>query len=199
LDTGVLADIYADARATVPVAVFAAVVLLLSGLGGYFYIQSAFDFDAYERFASSPAEFFFRSIVLGTLFGLAMVVAWGGVTMLVLKQIARVQADVLGLARVFAVALVPLVLALLLFVAEFYLALGFIALAAVATLALIGVLESLDVRPGHAWLATMAGLAVFVIVLVFLGHGARDLAPGFFVGDSIRVEIGDFDFDDLLN
>jgi hypothetical protein len=197
LDTGVFAEIYADARATVPVAVFAAVVLLLSGLGGFMFIASAFGFDVYRRIASGSGEFFFRSMLLGTIFALAMVAAWSGITMLLLKQLARVNADFLGLARVFGVALVPLVLALLLFIDDFYLALALIALGGVATLALIGVLESLDVRPGHAWLATMAGFAAFVIVLVALGDGARDLAPGFFVGNTGKFNVN-FDFNDLF-
>jgi hypothetical protein len=49
-------------------------------------------------------------------------------------------------------------------------------------LSLLGVLEAVDVKPGHGWVATIAGVAVFVIVLTFLGHGSRDYAPGFFIG-----------------
>ena len=199
LDTSVFADIYADARATVPVVVFAAVALLLSGLGGMIYIatlsigdqvpsfarelgvRQPSGFDLYKSATGHGAgEFFLLSVVLGTVFGLAMLAAWAGVSTLILKQVARVSVDWLGMARVLCVTTVPLVLALLLFAHDTLYGLGLIAFGGMATLALIGLLESVDVRPGHGWLATIAGFAVFIIVLVFLGYGSRDLAPGFF-------------------
>lgn len=183
LDTSVFGELYADSSATVPVAVFAAVVLLISGLGGMLYISSGPGFDDYDALGGVAAgEFFVRSVILGTVFALLMVAAWSGITMLLLRQIAGVDASIYGLARVLGVALLPLVLSLLLFFDDGFDALGWIALGAVASLALLGVLEAIDVKPGHGWVATIAGFAVFVIVLTVLGHGSRDYAPGFFIG-----------------
>jgi hypothetical protein len=182
LDTSVFAELYSDNAATIPVAVYAAAVLLISGLGGMFFISSQFGFDTYEFVGGSSAgEFFLRSVVLGTVLALVMVAAWSGVTMLVLRQFFGVEANPYGIARVLGVAITPLVLALLLFVNDIYFGLSWIAFGGVASLALIGVLEAIDTRPGPAWLATLVGLAVFVIVLTFLGDGFRDYAPGFFV------------------
>jgi hypothetical protein len=183
LDTSVFADLYADASATVPVAIFAAAVLVLSGIGGMLYISSGPGFDAYDALGGIGAgEFFVRSVILGTVFALVMLAAWSGITKLLLRQVGGVDADVYGIARVLGVALVPLVLSLLLVFDDGFDALGWIALGGVASLALLGVLEAVNVRPGPAWLATIAGFAVFVIVLAFLGHGGRDYAPGFFIG-----------------
>lgn len=180
-DTGVFGDLYQDTRAMVPAAIFAAIVFLIAGFGGYLYIESLFDFDRYELIAHGAGEFFLRSVILGTLFGLLAWAAWAAVTGFLLRQFTGAEIDLMGIARVLAFALAPLVLALLLFWTDVASALSWIALGGVASLAVIGVLESVDVRPGHAWLATLAGFAVFVIVLAFLGHATRDLAPGFFV------------------
>ena len=183
LDTSVFGEVYADASAMVPVAIFAAAVLVLSGLGGMLFISSLYDgFDVYDELLDrhGSAEFFFLSVLLGTLLALVMWAAWSWVTTFLLRQLAGVQADLYGIARVLGLALAPLVLALLLIFDDGFFALGMISLGAVASLAVIGVLESVDVRPGPAWLATLAGFALFVIVLSFLGHGGRDLAPGFF-------------------
>ncbi|MGD9889995.1 MAG: zinc-ribbon domain-containing protein [Dehalococcoidia bacterium] len=183
LDTSIFAELYSDNAATIPVVAYAAAVLLLSGLGGMFFISSQFGFDTYEFVGgSSGSEFFLRSIVLGTVLALVMVVAWSGVTMMVLRQLAGVDANLYGIARVLGVAITPLVLALLLIIDDIFFGLSWIALGGVASLALIGVLEAIDARPGPAWLATLLGFAAFVVVLAFLGHGLRDYAPGFFVG-----------------
>jgi hypothetical protein len=182
LDTSVFAELYQDSAATIPVAIYAAAVLLLSGIGGMFFIASQFSFDTYEFVGGSSAgEFFLRSVVLGTVLALVMLAAWSGVTMLILRQFFGAEANPYGIARVLGVAITPLVLALLLFVNDIYFGLSWIAFGGVASLALIGVLEAIDTRPGPAWLATLVGLAAFVIVLTFLGDGLRDYAPGFFV------------------
>ena len=181
-DTSVFGEVYKDTSATVSVAIFAAIVLLLSGLGGYLFIANSIGFDRYELVAHGSGEFFFRSILLGTIFGLVLWLAWSFITSWLLRQFANVDADFLGIARVLGIALLPLVLALLLFIDDAFLGLSWIALGGVAALALVGVLEALDVRPGHAWLATLAGFAVFVIGLTILGDDLSDFAPGFFVG-----------------
>lgn len=184
LDTGVFADIYRDAGATVPIAVYAAAVLVISGLGGFLLVDSLYgSFDVYDRIGGSSAGgFFLRSVVLGTIFALVLLGVWSGATMLVLRQLARVETDALGLARVFGVAITPLALALLLFIDDIFFGLSWIAMGGITALALIGLMESVDVRPGPAWVATLAGFVLFVAGLAVLGHGFRDLAPGFFVG-----------------
>jgi hypothetical protein len=111
-----------------------------------------------------------------------MLAAWSGIVMLVLRQLAGVEVNLYGVARVLGVAVTPLILALLLFVNDVFAGLSWIALGGVASLALIGILEAIDAKPGYAWLATFLGFAAFVIVLTFLGSDLRDLAPGFFVG-----------------
>ena len=183
LDTSVFGEVYADRSATIPAAVFGAVVLLISGIGGMLLIANSIGFDIYgSEFADGhgAGEFFLLSVILGTAIGLAMTAAWGWITAFLLKQLAKLDVDWLGIFRLLCLALTPLVLALLLVFDDAFQSLGYIAIAGVATLALIGVLESLEVRPSHAWLATLAGLIVFIIVLDVLGDSTRDLAPGFF-------------------
>jgi hypothetical protein len=181
LDTSVFGELYADRSATIPAATFAIAVMLLSGIGGMLYISTRFGFDNYE-FAGGAGggEFFIRSVILGAVFGLVALAAWCGVTLLLLRTVGGVEPDIYGLARVFGVALAPLILALLLFLNDTFYALSLISLGGAASLGLIGVLEAVDVKPGPAWLATLAGFAAFVIILTFLGHGFRDYAPGFF-------------------
>jgi len=183
LDTSVFGELYADASATIPVAIFAAIVLVISGLGGMLFINSLVGFDFYRLGDGHGAgEFFLLSVILGTILGLIALGLWGSITMGLLKQFGGVDADILGLARVFGVAIVPLVLSLLLFIDSWFFGLSWITMGAVGSLAIIGVLEAVDVRPGPAWLATLVGFAAFVVLLTLLGGSTRDLAPGFFVG-----------------
>lgn len=183
LDTSVFGELYADRSATIPAAIFGAVVLLISGIGGMLLIANSIGFDIYgSEFADGhgTGEFFLLSVLLGTVFALAMTAAWAWITAFLLGQLGKIQVDWLGVFRLLCFALAPLVLALLLVFDDGFQSFGYIAIAGVATLALIGVLESVDARPGHAWLATLAGLIVFIIVLDLLGDSTRDLAPGFF-------------------
>jgi hypothetical protein len=183
LDTSVFGEVYADRSATIPAAIFGAVVLLISGIGGMLLIANSIGFDIYgSEFGDGhgAGEFFLLSVFLGTVIALAMTAAWAWITAFLLDQLAKADVDWLGIFRLLCFALTPLVLAVLLVFDDGYQSLGYIAIAGVATLALIGVLESVDARPGHAWLATLVGLIVFVIVLDLLGDSTRDLAPGFF-------------------
>lgn len=180
LDTSVFGEFYSDASATIPVAAFAALVLLISGLGGMLYIANGVGFDLYGRFAHSAGTFFLLSVVVGTILALVLLAAWAGVTQFLLKQFGGAQADFLGIARVLAVSIAPLALTILLVITDLYPSLAYLMLGAVAALALIGILESVDVKPGHAWVATIVGFAVFVIALTLLGRHESDLAPGFF-------------------
>ncbi|MGH2585818.1 MAG: hypothetical protein ACRDJE_12975, partial [Dehalococcoidia bacterium] len=157
----------------------------ISGLGGMLFINSLFGFDLYGSRAAdghSAGEFFLLSVILGTILGLVALGLWSSITMGLLKQFGGMDAEILGLARVFGVAIVPLVLSLLLFIDSWFFGLSWIAMGAVGSLAIIGVLEAVDVRPGPAWLATLVGFAAFVVLLTLLGGSTRDLAPGFFVG-----------------
>jgi|GEM_PF-1763672 len=181
LDTSVFDEVYRDTNATIPVAVLVAALLFISGIGGYFYIDGLISFDRYDLIAHSAGAFFLRSMIFGTIFGVLMWLAWSGVTMLLLNQLTPTKADFLGIARVIGLAFLPLLLSLLMIVNDFFIGLSWIVLAGIAALAVIGVLEAVDVKPGPAWLVTLGGFAVFVIVMTFLGHGFRDLAPGFFV------------------
>lgn len=182
LDTSVFGEVYRDTNATIPVAVFAAVVLLISGLGGMIYIAQSVGFDIYELGGHSAVEFLLFSAILGTVFALAALAAWAGVTMFAVNQFGAARADFLGLARVLGLAIAPLVLTILLFLDElwYFAGLGWLIFGAVVSLAVIGVLEAVEVRPGQGWAATLLGFLAFTVILVFLGADTRDLAPGFY-------------------
>src|SRR5262249_41344682 len=150
MDTSVFEEVYRDTAASIPVAVYVAVVLLISGLGGYFYINDKLGFDVYKHVGHSAGSFFLLSIILGTVFGLLMWAAWAWITSFLLKQLAHVQTDLLGVARVLGLAFVPLALALFMFVgdAEIWTWLSWIAFGAMSALAIVGILEAIDTRPG---------------------------------------------------
>lgn len=196
LDTSAFGEVYRDKNATIPVAVFVAAVMVLSALGGYLFIDGTIGFDLYSgqgfrdlglpgtqlsrSFGPSAGEFILRSMIIGTLLAGAMLVAWAFITQLLLKQLGKVQADPIGLVRVLGLSLAPFVFGLLLFITDTARGLGWLVMGAVAALATVAVLESEEVRPGPALIATLAGFFAFVIVLTFLGQSTRDWAPGFF-------------------
>lgn len=183
LDTGVFADVYKDQRATIPLAIFAAVALIVSGIGGLLYIEFNNGFDVYERVAGiGIGEFIVRSLLAGTIVALIFTAAWAGVTMLMLNNLlGRAGVDFLGILRVLLLALAPLVLSILMLIEDLVVAVGIISVGGTLALAVIGILEAVDVKPGHAWLATLAGFAVFAILLTLFGNDFRDFAPGIFM------------------
>jgi hypothetical protein len=151
----------------------AAAVALLGGLGAWLW--------GVFNLTSTPDGFFVDTVILGTIFTLLLLAGWFVITYVILVQVFRVTIALDALIRVFAVAIVPLALGFLVFIPElnFWIALSSIAF----TLGLLAfaLRAAFSVTRMQAIQATLAGFAVFAIVLSLLITANDIFATGAFV------------------
>jgi hypothetical protein len=157
-------EAWGELRDNASLTVFAGVVLvlvaLLGGIGAWLWGEFMFDY--------TPDDWFVDTVILGTIFTIILLVAWAAVTYLLLTSVfgATVAPD--AMLRIFAVALIPYALTILMFIPEvnFFIALG--SLAIVFCLLKFGVQTAFSVSRMHAAQATLAGFAVFAILMALL-------------------------------
>lgn len=175
LDTTVLDEVRTDTSQTLPAVVVVIVSTLLSGLGGWLW----WIFSDY----SDSGEFFFKSVIIGSILSVGLWFVWVGITYVMLNQVFSARADAWELVRVMGFAAAPLGLSIVMFIPmlEFGLALASIVLFFGFTV--IAVQSATDAPAGKALVATAAGFAVWALVLFLLVSDENILAPGIFIFD----------------
>ncbi len=182
-DTSVFREARDDPAALIPALVVAGVSILLMALGGWLWLQ----FKLGENPLIDSGRFFFRSVIFGTIFGVAAWAGWVWAAAAVLSYMFRRPTSFRGLAGALGLAAAPMAVGLLMFIDPLRTAFGVGAVAAAAMLTQTAMQESTDATPGEAFIANSAGLALFVIVLALLGRGSANLAPGIFSLPSLDI------------
>ncbi len=131
-----------------------------------------------------------RSMVIGTISGTLLWLAWALVATLLLGWAFRRQADLGRMVRVMGLAYVPFAFQVLLFLGSLDLAVGIIAVSGTVLLVNHAIASASDASPLEVVLANMAGFAVFAAVLALLGQGTTDFAPGIFALDPNVASVG---------
>ncbi len=177
-----------DPAATVYAVGVVVVATVLAALGGLLW----------GRFSASPPpifdvdvnRFFIRSVVLGSIFQVALWALWVGVTWFYLRQIFLL-ADVTpqSLVRTMGFAFAPMALQLLLFMPVLEFPIGLIALGATVACSVLAVRAASGATPGQALVATLVGFMLFVLGLGLLGNSDADLAPGIFALDPNAISV----------
>jgi hypothetical protein len=182
LDTSVFDEVKSDVNATIPAVVVAVAATLLAGIGGllWWIVEDYGD----------TGEFFFKSVILGGIFAVALWVAWLAVVYAVLTQVFREQTDVYQLLRTMGHAAAPLGLGVLMFIpgVDFGLALASIAL--FFGLTTIAIQATTQADPAKVLVANTIGFTVWAAVLAILASDDNVFAPGIFVFDSIADGVG---------
>jgi len=169
-----------DSAAFTPFAIgWAVIVVILGGLGAYLWGELLVEGD-------TPDGWFSDTIILGSLFTLLLLLAWMGVIYFVLGQMFGVSMTPDALLRVFAVAISPLALGLLMFIPEFNFLLGVSSLALTFCLLVFALESAFGVSHANAAVAAFAGFAVFAIILALLITADNAYANGFFVLEHIE-------------
>ena len=176
LDTTVFDEVRLDAAATVPSVIVAAASILLSGLGGWLW-WSMQDFG-------DKGKVLMQSMILGSIFAMALWVAWVLIVYVLLTQVFRAQADVQQLVRVMGLAAAPLALTVLMFIPGADFGIGLASLALFFGLSTIAVQSATNASAGTVLVCNAAGFAVWAIVLGFLVTDSSFFAPGFFLMDA---------------
>ncbi len=173
LDTTVFDEVRLDASATVPCAIVAVASIFLAGLGGWLWW-------AMQDFGDK-GKVLLQSFILGSIFAIALWVAWLLIVYVLLTQVFRAQADIQQLLRVMGLAAAPLALTVLMFIPGIDFGIGLASLALFFGLTTIAIQTATNASPGAVLAANGAGFAVWAIVLGFLVTDNSFFAPGFFL------------------
>jgi hypothetical protein len=177
LDATVFDDIGDDARATAPALVVAGTSMVLLGLGGWLW-----------WWASGLSELdsvFIKTVVLGTLFSLALWLAWLLVVYLVLQRVANVTVEIEPMLRAAGFACAPLALGLFMVIPGISFGVGITALGVWAVSMHTALRRATGVDGGALVLANAAGFGLWAIVMSLLATSSNQIAPGPFLAESI--------------
>jgi len=177
LDVGVFEEARHDTAATVPSLVVADTSMAMLGLGGWLGWVSSGLLERYDTFA--------RSVVLGTIFSLALWLAWLLVVYAVLLRISNVRLRVEELVRAAGLATAPLILGLGIVLPGLALGVGLVAVAAWVATTQIAIERVSGVSGGPAALANLAGFAAWALVMSLLTTASNRVGPGPFLAESL--------------
>ena len=185
-------DTYEDLRDNPAVTVYAVGVVivstLLAALGGLLW----------ARFAASPPpifdvdirHFLINSVLLGSVFQVALWFVWVGLTWFFLRQIFFVtDVTIQALIRTMGFAFAPMAFQILLVFPVLEFPVGMFAVGATAACSVLAARAASGASPGQALISTLAGFFIFVLALGMLGNSDTDLAPGIFALDPNAISV----------
>lgn len=191
LDTSVFDEVKADPTATVPALIVAVAATFLAGVGGWLWW-------IFQDFHNS-GEIFVKSVILGSIFSVALWVVWLLVAYVILTQVFREQADWQQMLRTMGLAAAPLALSLLILITPIGLGIGLASVALFFGMTTIAIQAVTPAAPAKVLVANLVGFAVWAIVLTLLVTDDNAFAPGIFLYDapseamsSIAGALGDF-------
>lgn len=177
LDTTVFDEVRLDASATVPSVIVAVAATFMAGLGGWLWWSMT-------QGLGDKSKVLFQSLILGSLFSIALWVAWLLIVYVLLTQVFKAQADMMQLVRTMGLAAAPLALSVLMFIPGLDFGIGLASLALFFGLTTIAVQATTNASPGAVLVANVAGFAVWAVVLGLLVTSNSFFAPGFFLMDA---------------
>ena len=183
LDTSVFDEVRNDPRATIPAVFVLVASTLLAGIGGWlWWIVEGF---------GNAGEVFIESVILGSLFSMALWVVWLLIAWVILTQLFQEEADWQQMLRTMGMAAAPLGLSVLMFVpgVNFGVALASVALFFGLTTIAIQAVTPAD--PARVLVANLAGFTIWAVVLTLLVTSDSILAPGIFIFNAPAEGLGD--------
>ncbi len=177
LDPSVFDDVRDDSRATAPAIAVAATSMLLMGVGGWLWWWTS-GLDALD-------SVFVKTVVLGTLFSLALWLSWLLVVFLLLQRLEHVTVEIEPMLRAAGFACAPLALGLLMVIPGISFGVGIMALGAWAVTTHAALRRATGVDGRSLVLANTAGFGLWAIVMSLLATSSNQIAPGPFLAESI--------------
>ncbi len=183
LDTSVFDEVRLDASATIPSVAVAVVATFLAGLGGWiWWIMQDF---------GDSGKVLMQSLILGSIFSIALWVVWLLIVYVLLTQVFKAQADIQQLARTMGMAAAPLAISVLMFIPVLDFGIGLASLALLFGLTTIAIQASTSASAGQVLICNAAGFAIWAIVLALLVGSNNFFAPGFFLLDAPKEAMVD--------
>ncbi|MBK6662754.1 MAG: hypothetical protein IPG47_08345 [Thermoflexaceae bacterium] len=114
LDTSVFDEVRDDQNETIPAVIIAAISALLAGIGSFLWWKVVWGSEF------EPDGVFLNTLLLGSIFTLAMYGVGALVIYVVLAQMFKLQVDLMSLVRVMGYAAIPMALWVLMFIPVLY-------------------------------------------------------------------------------
>jgi hypothetical protein len=162
LDTTVFDEVRLDASATVPSVIVAVVATFLAGFGGWLWWVMSSSID------TGSGQVLIKSAILGSVFAIAMWVVWVLLVYVILTQVFRAQADVQQLVRTMGMAAAPLGLTILMFIPGISFGIALASVALFYSQSTMAAQVATNATPAKVLVASIAGFAVWAIVLTVL-------------------------------
>ncbi len=175
LDFGIFDETRQDPATTVPAVLVVALSSMLAGVGGWLWWLLQDYPDA--------SKVFLQSVLLGSVFSVALWIVWMFVAWVVLTQFFREEADWQQMLRAMGMASVPLALSVAMFIPAIGFGIGLASLALFFGLTTIAIQAVTPTDPARVLVANLGGFAVWSIVLGLLVTSDSYLAPGIFLFD----------------
>ena len=183
LDTSVFDEVRQDPMATVPAIFVVVASTLLAGIGGWlWWIFKGF---------GDTGTVFIQSVILGTVFSVALWIVWLLITWVILTQLFGEEADWQQMLRAMGMATAPLALSLLLFIPGVDFGVGLASIALLFGLTTIAIQATTPANPARVLVANFGGFALWAIVLGLLVTSDSFLAPGIFLLDAPSEALSD--------
>jgi hypothetical protein len=174
LDVGAFGEIRADTTFTVPALVVAALAVFASGLGGFFWYSVEFEVDG---------EFFWKSALLGAVFGFIFWALGIGATLFMLRSVLKQEVKADEVFRVAGFATIPLAIGLFIFIPEIGFGIGLVSVALFLAFSALAFHQAFGLPAEKALIAVAPGFALWAIVLPLLVSSDNPFGPGIFVFD----------------
>ncbi len=172
LDTSVFDEVRDDQNETVPAVIIAAISAFLAGLGSFLWWKVVWGSDF------EPDGVFLNTLLLGSIFTLAMYGVGALVIYVVLAQMFKLQVDLLSLVRVMGYAAIPMALWVLMFIPMLYPLFAIMPIALLMVMMIYAVQSVSGADSTEVVIASAVGLAVMVLVLGFFAQAGNDAPIG---------------------
>jgi hypothetical protein len=177
LDTSVFTEVRNDPAATVPAVGVVVLSSLLAGIGGWIWWQV----QDFGEGLPDGTELLVESVLLGTIFSVALWIVWLLVAWVILAQLFRADADWQQMLRTMGLASAPFAISVLMFIPGLDFGIALISIGLMFALTAIAIQMTTTASLSQVMLANAAGFAVWAIILGLLVTQDSPLAPGPFL------------------
>jgi hypothetical protein len=189
-DLSVLDEVGTDPRATLPSLATAGGSMLLLGIGGWaWWLTSGL---------GDTRTVFLKSVLIGSLFSLALWLAWLVVVYIVLQRTTHTTINVERLVRAAGMATAPLALGIFMAVPGISFGVGIVAIGAWALTTQAAIERATGISGRPVVIANAAGFAVWAIGMSLLATSTNQIAPGPFLAESIWEAVTTFNYADVV-
>ena len=181
-DSSVYQELRLDPNATILSLGIAAIAIFAFGLGGFLWAN--IEVDNVVDFTWSGL--FWKSALVGSLIGFGLWLAWIAVAVAVLTQVYRMSLRLEEVFRVAGAASAPLAIGFFMFIPGISFGVALVAVVAWVATSIFALQAAFEIPSQKAVVASLAGFAVWAIILPLVVGGDDPLGPGIMLFDSLK-------------